>query len=294
MPKLIKIILIASFIAFSNFSFCLIALGQGEAYQFFSNEGKKLDFQDVLKSTKKADITFFGELHNNSLAHWLQLQILKGMAANNPELVVAAEFFERDDQLNIDEWFAKKMTEKNFETEAKLWNNYKTDYRPLMQFAKDHHLKFIASNVPRKYASLVSRSGITSLDSLSLEAKSYLAQLPIEIDMTMPGYVAMKDMMHGGPMNSDFMVQAQALKDVTMAESLFPAISAGKKILHINGSYHSKDGEGILWYLKREFPDLKILNIHTVTQDQLDSLNPDFKNSGEIILVLPSDSHESY
>lgn len=294
MLRVIKIILTASFVIFSNFAFCIISFAQGEAYQFFSNEGKKLDFEDVLKISHKADITFFGELHNNSLGHWLQLQVLKGMAENDPEVVLAAEFFERDDQLNIDEWFEGKITEKNFETEAKLWNNYKTDYRPLMQYAKDHHLKFIASNVPRKYASLASRSGIVSLDSLSAGAKVYMAGLPFEIDMTMPGYVAMKDMMHGGPMNTEFMIEAQALKDATMAESLFPTLSEGKKILHINGSYHSKDGEGILWYLKKEFPKLKILNIHTVTQDQLDSLNPEYKKSGDIILVLPSDSHESY
>jgi len=273
---------------------CLTSFGQGQAYQFFSNKGKKLDFKDVVKMANKADVTFFGELHNNSLAHWLQLQLLKEMAANNPELVLAAEFFERDDQLNIDEWFAGKMTEKNFEAEAKLWNNYQTDYRPLMRFAKEHHLHFIASNVPRKYASLTSRSGISALDSLNQEAKGYMATLPFEIDMTMPGYMAMKDMMHGGPMNSDFMVQAQALKDATMAESLFSTLSSGDKVLHVNGSYHSKDGEGILWYLNARFPELEILNIHTVTQDQLDSLNADYEKSGQIILVLPSDSHESY
>jgi len=294
MLKVLKIILTSSFIAFTNFSFCLVASAQGEAYQFFSNEGEKLDFKDVLKRSQKADITFFGELHNNSLTHWLQLQVLKGLATNDPNLILAAEFFERDDQLNIDEWFEGKLSQNNFETETKLWNNYKTDYRPLMQFANENHLKFIASNVPRKYASLASRSGILSLDSLSSEAKVYMATLPLEIDKTMPGYVAMKDLMHGGPMNTDFMVEAQALKDATMAESLFSSISEGYKIFHINGSYHSKDGEGILWYLKREFPKLKIVNIHTVTQDQLDFLDPEHKKSGEIILVLPSDSHESY
>ncbi|MBN3583596.1 ChaN family lipoprotein [Algoriphagus aestuarii] len=243
---------------------------------------------------EKADVTFFGELHNNSLTHWLQLQVLKGMYSKNQDLVLAAEFFERDDQLNIDEWFSGKMTEKNFEAEAKLWNNYKTDYRPLMRFANENHLQFIASNVPRKYASQTSRSGKAALDSLSDEAKRYMATLPFEVDMAMPGYVAMKEMMHGAPGNSDYMIQAQALKDATMAESLFETIAAGKKILHINGSYHSKDDEGILWYLNRKFPDLKMLNIHTVTQDQLDSLNPENAKSGEIILVLPSDSHESY
>ena len=294
MLKVLKTIFSLSFIVLSNFTFSLNSFAQGEAYQFFSNEGKKLDLQEVVNRSQKADVTFFGELHNNSLAHWLQLQVLKGLAEKDSNLILAGEFFERDDQLNIDEWFAGKMTEKNFETEAKLWNNYKTDYRPLMQFAKDHQLKFIASNVPRKYASLVSRSGINALDSLSREAKVYLARLPIEIDKTMPGYVAMKDMTHGGPTNTEFMVEAQALKDATMAESLFSSISKSLKILHVNGSYHSKDGEGILWYLKREFPELKILNIHSVKQDKLDSLNPDYKNSGEIILVLPADSHESY
>lgn len=283
-------------ILFLLFSFFIFSgsFAQGKAYQFFTDNGKKIDFDDVLKMTKKADVTFFGELHNNSLAHWFQLQVLKGMAANDPNLVLAAEFFERDDQLNIDEWFVGKMTEKNFEAEAKLWNNYKTDYRPMMRFANENHLKFIASNVPRKYASLASRSGMTSLDSLSPEAKTYMAKLPYEVDMNMPGYIAMKDMMHGGPMNSDYMVQAQALKDATMAESLFASIATGKKILHINGSYHSKDDEGILWYLKRKFPDLKMLNIHTVNQDQLNSLDPENSKAGEIILVLPSDSHESY
>lgn len=277
-----------------NFVTILGAVAQGEAYQFFTSKGKKIELKDVLKKSSEVDITFFGELHNNSLAHWLQLEVLKGMQAENPDLVLGAEFFERDDQLSIDEWFSDFITEKNFEAEAKLWNNYSTDYRPLMRFAKENSLEFIASNVPRKYASLVSRSGKVALDSLSEEAKRYFAQLPYEIDMDLPGYVAMKDMMHGAPGNSDYMVQAQALKDATMAESLFSAISAKKKILHVNGSYHSKDGEGILWYLKREFPDLNILNIHTITQDSLDKLDPQYKESGEIILVLPKDSHESY
>lgn len=267
---------------------------QGEAYQFFTNKGKKVELKQVLKEASDADAVFFGELHNNSLGHWLQLQVLEGLQAENPELVVGSEIFEREDQLNLDEWFSDKITESSFEAEAKLWKNYTTDYRPVLRYAKEKGLTFVATNVPRKYASLVSKSGLAALDSLSPQAKSYFAKLPMEVDMNMPGYVAMKDMMHGGPGNSEFMVQAQALKDATMAESLFVPLHAGKQVYHINGSYHSKDGEGILWYLKREFPELKILNIHTVTQDQLDQLDDANAKSGEIILVLPSDSHTTY
>jgi uncharacterized iron-regulated protein len=267
---------------------------QGEAYQFFTNKGKKIDLKDVLKEAKDADAVFFGELHNNSLGHWLQLQVLKGLQAENSDLVVGSEIFEREDQLNLDEWFLGQITESNFEAEANLWKNYNTDYRPILRYAKEKGLTFIATNVPRKYASLVSKSGLSALDELSPQAKKYFAKLPVEVDMNMPGYVAMKDMMHGAPGNSEFMIQAQALKDATMAESLFESLHAGKKIYHINGSYHSKDGEGILWYLKREFPDLKSLDIHMVTQDQLDKLEDENAKAGEIILVLPSDSHTTY
>ncbi len=270
------------------------AEAQGEAYQFFTNKGKKIDLNQVLKEAENANVVFFGELHNNSLGHWLQLQVLKGLQANNPDLVVGSEIFERDDQLNLDEWFSGEITEANFETEAKLWKNYNTDYRPVLRYAKDKNLRFIGTNVPRKYASLVSKSGLLALDSLSIDAKKYFAKLPMEVDMNMPGYVAMKDMMHGASGNSDFMIQAQALKDATMAESLFVPLHSGKKVYHINGSYHSKDGEGILWYLKREFPNLKTMNIHMVTQDQLEKLDDENAKSGEIILVLPSDSHTTY
>ncbi|PZX53405.1 putative iron-regulated protein [Algoriphagus ratkowskyi] len=278
--------------------FVFVSIGtvkaQGEAYQFFTKKGKKVVLKQVLKEAKSADVVFFGELHNNSLGHWLQLQVLKGLQAENPELVVGSEIFEREDQLNLDEWFSDQITESSFEGEAKLWKNYSTDYRPVLRFAKEKNLRFIATNVPRKYASLVSKAGLSGLDSLSREAKNYFAKLPMAIDMSLPGYVAMKDMMHGAPGNSDYMIQAQALKDATMAESLFEPLYAGKKIYHINGSYHSKDGEGILWYLKREFPTLKALNIHMVTQDQLEKLDDENTKSGEIILVLPSDSHTTY
>ncbi|WP_339753636.1 ChaN family lipoprotein [Algoriphagus aquimarinus] len=267
---------------------------QGEAYQFFTSKGKKVDLQQVLKEAAKADAVFFGELHNNSVGHWLQLQVLKGLQAEHSDLVVGSEIFEREDQLNLDQWFAGQITESNFEAEANLWKNYNTDYRPVLRYAKEKGLRFIATNVPRKYASLVSKAGLAGLDSLSPEAKRYFAKLPMEVDMSMPGYVAMKDMMHGAPGNPDLMIQAQALKDATMAESLFEPLSKGKKVYHINGSYHSKDGEGILWYLKKEFPAIKIFNIHMVTQDQIDKLEDANATSGEIILVLPSDSHTTY
>lgn len=274
--------------------FAFPAISQVHAFKIFDKEGQEVTFENVVSEAGNHELIFFGELHNNSIAHWLQLQVLKSIHSEESPVVLAGEFFERDDQLNIDEWFAGKITDKNFEAEAKLWNNYHTDYKPLMLFAKKHNIPFVATNVPRKYASLVSREGLEALDSLSLEAKKYLPPLPITVDRELPGYAGMKEMMHGSSMNVDYMIDAQALKDATMAFSLFEFIGEGNRILHINGSYHSNNYEGIVWYVKQAFPEIKILTINTVEQDDLSSIDEKTSKTADFILVLPTDSPKSY
>lgn len=271
-----------------------VSFAQTEPYKIFDSKGKEVSFENLLKDANKSEAVFFGELHNNSLAHWLQLQLLKGLHENGGRVVLAGEFFERDDQLNIEEWFAGKMTDKNFEAEAKLWNNYQVDYKPMMLYAKKNNIPFVASNIPRKYASMVSRNGLTVLDSLSEEAKKYVAPLPIEVDKNLPGYVGMKDMMHGSGMNADYMVEAQAVKDATMAYSLFGYLEKGNALFHVNGSYHSNNYEGIIWYLKKDFPKTKILTISTVEQENIKELEEKSKGIADFIIVLPLDSPKSY
>lgn len=287
--------MIKNLLIFLLFSFVTTNLvAQTESFKIFNSDGNEAKFESIVQIAGQHEVTFFGELHNNSLAHWLQLQMLKQLHENAKDVILAGEFFERDDQLNIEEWFAGKMTDKTFETESKLWNNYMTDYKPLMLYAKKNSIPFIGSNIPRKYASLVSRQGIAALYSLTEEAKKYIAPLPIEVDKSLPGYVAMKDMMHGSGMNTDFMVEAQAVKDATMAFSLFDHLGQGKNILHINGSYHSNNYEGILWYLKKHNPKTRIMTINTVEQENIHTLEEKTKGTADFIIVLPSDSPKSY
>ncbi|PRY88097.1 ChaN family lipoprotein [Mongoliibacter ruber] len=271
-----------------------ISHAQVKAFKIFDKNGEEVSFEQLAEESSQAEIVFFGELHNNSIAHWLQLRLLKGLHQTEQSIILAGEFFERDDQLNIDEWFSGKITDKNFEAEAKLWNNYSTDYKPLMLYAKKNDLPFIASNVPRKYASLVSREGLKALDSLSIEAKSNFPPLPIHVDKELPGYVGMKEMMHGSSMNVDFMIEAQALKDATMAYSLFEYIGEGHNILHINGSYHSNNYEGIVWYIKQAYPDINLLTINTVELEDDQTLDEKQLKSADFIIVVPADSPKSY
>jgi uncharacterized iron-regulated protein len=266
------------------------------AYRLFDKEGKASTYQDLLQAAKKADIVLFGELHNNPINHWLQLQLAKDLhAALKDKLLMGAEMFEADNQVLMEEYLAGLVKESNFLKEARLWNNYQTDYRPLVELAKAEKLPFIATNIPRRYASLVAREGLGALQGLSPEAKQWLAPLPIEIDYSLSGYANMMQMMHGGEAaQARNFAAAQAVKDATMAHFILKAWKPGQLFLHFNGSYHSDDYQGIMWYLQKQKPSLKILTIASVEQGQLDKLQKDFLRKADFIIATPSDMTKTY
>jgi uncharacterized iron-regulated protein len=195
----------------------------------------------------------------------------------------------------LDEYLEGRCSVKNFEKEAKLWKNYKTDYKPLVDIAKDNNLDFVATNIPRRYASLVYKQGFEVLDSLSPEAKILIASLPVAYDPDLPGYKAMLEGMEGmGSHASPNLPKAQAIKDATMAYFILENWQEGKVFIHYNGAYHSNDYEGIVWYLKQGNPDLKILTITTVEQDTISDLNDEYKNLADYILCVPANMTKTY
>lgn len=88
----------------------------------------------MLKVLLDADIIFIGETHNCPISHWLEYEIASDVIKKSPKgLVLGAEMFESDNQLLVDEYAQGLISSDKFETEAKLWDNYWTDYaRSLM------------------------------------------------------------------------------------------------------------------------------------------------------------------
>src|SRR5690606_22637533 len=109
-------------------------------------------------------------------------------------------------------------------------------------FAKENKLKFIATNIPRRYASIVAKKGLDSLNTIIENEKSFMMELPVEVTLETPGYREMVEMMgdHAGASAMNF-VSAQAVKDATMAESISKNLEKGKLFIHYNGDYHSKE-----------------------------------------------------
>ncbi len=268
------------------------------AYEIYNSEGKAVKYESMIKKISSADVVFFGELHDNPIAHWLEYEItrdLHNIAGNR--LVMGAEMFETDNQLLLDEYMASEYEADKFEAEVKLWKNYKTDYKPLVEFAKENSLPFIATNVPRRYASIVSRGGFEELDSLSPEAKRFIAPLPVTYDPELKCY---KDMlsMHGMPgmggkpnMN---LPKAQALKDATMAHFIARNLSEGKIFIHYNGSYHSDNYQGIIHYLKLYRPEIRVSTISTVLQEDISKADEGNTGLADFIVAIPVTMTRTY
>ncbi len=259
------------------------------AYRLFDQNGKKTSYKDLLKEASEADFVFFGELHDNPICHWLEYELTADLyAQRGKNLILGAEMFESDNQLIVNEYLAGLIKEKSFETEARLWPNYKTDYKRLLNFARDSSLNFIATNIPRRYAAMVNKSGFDILNTLDNSALQLMAPLPIKFDSTLACYVDMIKMMGNAPAHvTANITRAQAMKDATMAYFILKNFTPGKTFLHFNGSYHSDRFESIIWYLKQANPSLKIVTLSSVEQKDMDDLDKDSEGLANFILVVP-------
>ncbi len=313
--------------------------------QLFDSKGKKITYSQWIKTLKKEldpsvpTIILFGELHDNPLVHWLQLQTTQDLYMISPNMVLGAEMFETDQQLALNEYlkptdtsvqktqtsvtpmgamFGQDPHYSKLKNAIKLWPNFKTDYKPLVDFAKENELPFVATNIPRKYANLVYRGGVKALDTLSADQKKLCPPLPFPYDSTLTCYsdIFKATGGHGG----QNLPMSQAIKDAAMAwniiQNLQPTLTDSLAIkgtrvtttnatkitspqprifIHYNGTYHSDHHQSIEWYLKTYASDQEkicnvpfIINVVTIgarTQTNVTKLDAENKNIADLIIV---------
>ena len=259
--------------------------GEKETYKVFNDIGKKSSYSKILAKVEKADIVLFGEMHNNPINHWLELELVKDLFKITEDIALGAEMYESDNQLLVNEYLGGHYDYNTFKKDAKLWPNDETDYLPLLDFAMSNQLTFVATNVPRRYANMVYKEGFKVFNHLRPDAKKFIAPIPFKFDPKLPSYVKINKMAkgHGG----ENLAKAQATKDATMSHFILKNWVKGRTFFHINGTYHSNNFEGIYWYLKQANPDLRILTINCIEQAQIDELDKEHHGTAHIIIVTP-------
>lgn len=243
-------------------------------YKLIHYEGSAQSIVTAARLLSRSDVILFGEYHDNTVLHQLELELLQSLIAVRPELTLSLEMFERDVQPQLDAYLAGTVSEQDFLLAARPWPNYRSDYRPLVEFAKAQALPVLAANIPRPLAAQLARSG--SLDGIAPEQAVYLPQR----HSAPPGeyrdrFFAQMNSMRSMRVSSEQLesyYRAQCLKDDTMAESIVNHLQAhpGRGVLHVQGDFHSRYRLGVAEKLRQLNPELKVLVIAPVYV-------PDFK-----------------
>lgn len=256
------------------------------AYVIFNEKGKKVSYKQLLKEATKSDITFFGEYHNNPISHWLQYELTKDLAElNNNKLTLGFEMFEADQQYLLTDVINGKIEEKTFEDSTRLWSNYKTDYRPLIRFAKKNNMFCVASNIPRRIASTTFKNGRAALDTIKVSEYEFMCDKTFPVDTSLSQYKMMLQMSTDHEKGLNF-INAQAIKDATMAKFIDKYWTPNTQFIHFNGAFHTDFDQGIIWYLKRLRPTVTYTTISTIEQEDLKKLDKEHIGRAKYIICV--------
>jgi len=264
------------------------------AYELYNRKGKITSYNSMIKDLSKSDMVFFGEYHTNPISHWLQIEMTKSFFdIKEDQLFFGAEMFENGNQLVLNEYLAGFYEEDKMMPElTQLWGNYETDYKPMVEFAKENNLRFIATNIPRRYASMINKKGIDALKEISPEGLAMIGpDLKKYFDPTVKAYAEMADQMGGHvPPNMLNIQTAQASKDATMAYFALKNYNKGDFLFHFNGSYHSNYDQGIIWWVNKIKPGLKIKSVTTVTTSEWEKMTDEEKETIADFTIVVADN----
>jgi uncharacterized iron-regulated protein len=271
-------------------------------YRVYDATGNTASIAQILEAAGKSDVVFLGENHDDSVAHFLQAEIFKNLLESNAgkrNVALSLEMFERDVQIVLDEYLKDLITEKKFLDDSRPWNNYKTDYRPLVEYAKQNKLPVIAANAPRRYINMVSRSGRETLEKLSPEAKQWLSPLPYA--QPSEQYAKKFTTLMGGTSSVNHgvskILDSQALWDATMAFSISEFLKKQKNalVVHLNGSFHTENRLGTAEQLLKFNPKSKILVVTMRYEDEFTKFDKaEHEKLGDFVILTDAKISRSF
>lgn len=261
-------------------------------YRAFDSKGRAVKIEEIVAALDGADVLFVGETHNDPTAHLLEAELLRraddrftqGSSKQKRLIALSLEMFERDVQTIVNEYLAGLITERHFLLSSRPWNNYETDYRPLVEYAREHSLSVIAANAPARYVSRVSTGGPDSLLELSKEAKTWLPPLPFapasdayaaKFNSFMGGGAASASPQpstataHANPHGTFHLLDAQNLRDASMAYAIAEYLKTRRDalVVEVNGTFHSEERLGVPEQLKRYNPKSRVVVV-TIVPDE--------------------------
>ncbi|MDV5052076.1 ChaN family lipoprotein [Vibrio sp. T13N] len=231
-------------------------------YQLYTPSGEHIALSELPKELQQADVILIGEWHTHAGVHRFQTDMLKQLSSYGRPLALSMEQFTRDKQPVVDAYLRGEIGEQYLMKQANAWPNYESDYRPLVEFAKQKNLPVIAANAPKGIVRCIGRQGLDYINKLDDDQRMFIAQA-INTGSSPYKEKFMASMHHGKPEQTEKQFAAQVTWDETMAESIVSYLddNPGAQVLHVAGKFHTEQGLGTAASILSRNPSLKVVVI---------------------------------
>jgi uncharacterized iron-regulated protein len=225
--------------------------------------------QPAVAATPALDLSAFSTDH-----HLTQLEIIRHLHGQNPNLAIGMEAFQQPFQWALDDYISGTMDEQDMLSTTEYFQRWRMDYRlyaPILRYARKHGLPVVALNLPVELTREVGRHG---MDAISPEAR---ARLPAEIDRSDAAYEQRLRKIFAHHPNDDgqpfeHFLEVQLLWDEGMAERAAKFLEANPdhRLVLLAGNGHVAWGSGIPRRLTRRMP----VESATIINDWNESIGP--------------------
>ena len=258
--------------------------------------GQVLSVPELASRLSETDVVVIGELHGHHASHLLQARLQQALFQHNPAQILSMEQFNLDHQQALDDYLDGRTGEAEMLEDTQAWDNYRASYRPVVEFARQHHLPVIAANAPADVVRCVGRQGPAYLDTLAPAQRSQLPDSPfLDTPAYKEKFVEAIQGSHGTDDDSlsermRNTYRAQLLRDNTMAQRILQAREQhpGHQVIHLTGTFHSEERLGTVAVLEKRAPKLSVAVISPVVWENDTETMPleDNRNRGDYLYFI--------
>lgn len=203
-----------------------------------------VSWSDAVAKMASADVVLMGEVHSHELGNAVQQEMFEDILTANPRAVLSMEFYERDEQVALDDYLAGITDREAFEKAAdRNPGNNPWAHARMIDASKEAGRPVVASNAPRRYVRLARSEGYERLGQLN-ENQRALVEIPASVpdgayrDRFVDAMGGMAS--HGGEDMINGFLRSQTVWDATMAQSIVDAFAYGTPVVHVVGFFHAQ------------------------------------------------------
>lgn len=252
---------------------------------------------EMIDACAGADAVLIGENHGHPLGLASAAALWRDVAERSPKAALALEFFERDDQRNLDDYLSGLTDEAQFKKASKRTeSSYPPGHRAMVEAAKELGRAVYAANAPMSYVRAARKLGYEKLRGLSPE-QARLFRVPDALptgryreafDEVMGGAHAegTKEAAEEARARLDASFRSQSLWDWTMAETVSRAMEAGHRpTVLVVGRFHVDHGGGLVQALKALSPGARVVVVSYVDGDEPADRSAD-RDRGDFVIYV--------